>query len=815
MYLQGEPGNDMYIYLTGELETFRREVMSDLDAQFQLRLSDPDASTNPESDVDLATSGTDAGRRIADAERYMIERYGQNWSELLRMNFYAPAERLFLYEQLRREGIMNDAVFGAFQERISALSEVLNFAKMLQHAQGNEESTTRVESLMTYLDPEQQAAARRMAAESPQDAQSRLADLHSSIDLLHARFEALRQHTGEGIPEEATGNLPPSLPSHLREAISSALTSSELQIALAQAITELQMRANFRTSEAYIAPGAVRHGARGVAVRGHEAYQSALSNLEMIEHVLRQADGNVETAIREYELYKYIFRFMTAIQLGGLSANSFMVTYYQAAHQIYRESRTMLQGVGRHDLSMLRAMHDQFVREATEVLPQLRNEAQQRPSEWNPTHRSLEATDTIIRDSGPDDLPGHTSTRQTESEFTIGRLMEDRSGITSIQHVPVRRVSTLEGNETRARFENGRLILELGPVAGHEQVAQHLDTLRALQRYEGTLGYIHRLASRIGELLGMGPGFGRRGHEAQLEVEKLLGIRSDLESQRDLIETAMREANDQGTLALIERNYEDIVRQIDAIESQIRRHASDIDSSAQALGHVAMADTTSFITESDPQFRQQPGVGETWRYRDRGGTEGTVSRLTHDTLAIITQLGQTTVRADYQNFLRPSQVGLPSGRHGFEALHAIGPNVGHESPFGIYFGPWRVNQLIQRLGIERFISNVGSNLLPNQQVLLRVEVERVTLPVTQSDGSIIQVDFLRQITYQLYGSEVSPGNKLFELRIGVDRPDDPTSSVSFDPDSMDISPQLGEYTDMEAVSQSFDPQFHSSDPIDE
>jgi hypothetical protein len=226
-------------------------------------------------------------------------------------------------------------------------------------------------------------------------------------------------------------------------------------------------------------------------------------------------------------------------------------------------------------------------------------------------------------------------------------------------------------------------------------------------------------------------------------------------------------------------------------------------------------ETLPMITETDPRFRQQPKVGESWRYTDRGGTEGRVSRISEDKLAISTRLGQSTIRADYQNFVNPSTVGLPSGKKGFNALHALGKIVGHESPFGIYFGPWRVNHLIQKSGIERFIRDIGQNILPGREIQLRVEVERVTYPVLQKDGSTIQVDFLKRITYQLYGSEIHPKNKLFELGIEVNEPNNPKSKVSFDDDSMHLSSELSDYTDMDAVSRNFDPEFHSTDPKDE
>ncbi len=827
MMLQGEAHNDMYQYLVDGLQTHRDQISADLAERFGLHLSDPNASTHPSSDIDLATTGTDAGARMTAAERYMREHYGANWSDQLRINFYTEAERLFMYEQVRPH--MTEAAFSQLQGRITNLAEILNFAKMLQHATGNPESIARVEQLMTHLNADQQAQVRARAAETPADSAARAQQLHADVDHLAVRFEALRTSSGTTIPAAAIGPLSETIPAHLREAITRAVTPDELRVALASAISELQMEANFRTTEAYISPGAGRQVVREVAVSGHEAYQSALGHLEMMEHAIHQAGGNVETAAREYELYKYINRFIVAMQLAGIPANSFMLMYYQAAHDIYRNSRTSLQDVNRQDMGYLLAMHNHFVSEAAAVLPQMREAAMQNPSLWNSVPRSLEATGTTIRDTSaqpPSTVTPSAAAHATPSATgavltqlgTIGSLLGTGRGMVSIADVPILRNSALRENETLATYANGRLVLELGPNAGHEQIRQHLDTIRVLQRYEGTLGLIRRLFSQIGELLGMGPGFGSRGHEARQEVTKLLGIRANLEVRRLAIEAAMQRVSENGSLAVLQENYEALLSEISSIQSQVGTHQSEVNSTAVGRGSIGMASTTAtgpVMTESNPAFRHEPEVGQSRRYRDRGGTEGIVSRLTQTTLAIITRLGQTTVRANYQSWVTPAQVGLPSGRHGFEALHAIGPGIGHESPYGIYFGPWRVNQLLQRIGIERFIGDVGSHVRSGKEILLRVEVEKVTMPVVQADGTVLQVDFLKSITYQLYGDSIRPGNSLFELSIEVARPNDPVSDIHFDPDSIHLSHSINDFTDMQQVSISFEPEFSATDPIDE
>ena len=383
MHLQSEPHNDLYGVAIENLENLRRGVVAMLSEHYGLHLSDPNASTLASSDIDLATTGTDAGARMTQAEEFMRARYGEHWSENFRMNFYTAAERLFIYEQVRH--LMTDADFGALQQQVTTLAETLNFAKMMQHAEGNADSVARVEALMAYLTEPQRAEVRRRAAETTADSQRIVAELHVQIDTLVGQFEALP-------------------------------ANDPRRVELAREITRMQMEANFRTQEAYVSPGAGRHVVRGVAVHGYEAYQSALSQLEMMEHIMHTTGGNVETAIREYELYKYIARFIEAMTTAGLPVDASMLAYYQASFDVYRNSRTQLQGVGRHDLVWLTGMHDHFMQTAAEVLPRLQQNGAGNPADWNPEHRSMQTpseTRTVPDETGE-------GTRQIRVPLGIG-----------------------------------------------------------------------------------------------------------------------------------------------------------------------------------------------------------------------------------------------------------------------------------------------------------------------------------------------------------------------------------------------------------
>ncbi len=404
-------------------------------------------------------------------------------------------------------------------------------------------------------------------------------------------------------------------------------------------------------------------------------------------------------------------------------------------------------------------------------------------------------------------LPKERSTGQEQP--TIGSLLPDTAGLKSIEHVPVTRPDGLTGNETLVKFENGRVVLELGPNAGPRELRNHLGTMKTLARFEGALGYVRQLISRAGDFLGFGPGFGTRGFEARLEVDKLTGIYEGLTGLRDRLESEMDRISTVSDLVKLGKEYNALEREISEINKQIAEHARDINSREDARGQVAMKNTlVKPIVKGDPRFGKQLRIGERIVYADKGGTIGIATGLPHDQVMIVTRLGQRTIRDSYNSLV--DRAGLPSGRNGFEILHAIGPIVGHESPFGMAAGSWTINQKRQRLGVERLINAFGSNILKGKDLELRVLVEPVMHEVLPAGGSIIstgeilppgtilshdgtilrggqpeevegdtkEVDFLKEITYGVYGIDKGRGDRLFELSFEAVDPTDPLTRIA-------------------------------------
>ncbi|MCW3059277.1 MAG: hypothetical protein JWQ02_1098, partial [Capsulimonas sp.] len=269
----------------------RTSILGELETKFNAKPVSG-ASSEKVSDIDLSTYGENAGADMIAAEKHMAGRYGPGWSEALRMNFYTQASRLTLYEKILPG--MSKADQAAVLGRVTGEAEKLNIAKMLAHAEGDPARIAEVEAYASKIgvdvkDPKIQELVPKLAGGENVVERNKLL---LEIDELMKKYNA----AAPGSPE---------------------------QIDLAKTITSKQMEANAFTSEAYIGPGAGRMtvpaagAATGIKVIGQEAYQAALSNLEMIQHIMHQCAGDVVTASREYEIYKYINRFAEAAENAG------------------------------------------------------------------------------------------------------------------------------------------------------------------------------------------------------------------------------------------------------------------------------------------------------------------------------------------------------------------------------------------------------------------------------------------------------------------------------------------------------------------
>ncbi|MEN0064584.1 MAG: DUF4157 domain-containing protein [Myxococcota bacterium] len=161
------------------------------------------------------------------------------------------------------------------------------------------------------------------------------------------------------------------------------------------------------------------------------------------------------------------------------------------------------------------------------------------------------------------------------------------------------------GNGVRVRYRRGKVRLEVGPRASRRRVQQHLETLHALRRFEGPLGMVRRLGSRITEIFTRLPGYGRAGFESRFEVRKLRRMLSEIEGIRDQIQERIRNAGEQSD-PLDPIELAGIEAEIAGLREQLAYHEGQIDSVDPGRGFVA-ADDTSGASDRARQRAREDG----------------------------------------------------------------------------------------------------------------------------------------------------------------------------------------------------------------
>ncbi|NNB92911.1 DUF4157 domain-containing protein [Corallococcus exiguus] len=185
----------------------------------------------------------------------------------------------------------------------------------------------------------------------------------------------------------------------------------------------------------------------------------------------------------------------------------------------------------------------------------------------------------------PVDAAGPTTRQPAKSERVTALELElgDLQGKVAVVEVGP---PELKGRSTRVRYRKGRVQIEVGPEAGPHQIRTHVETARLLRRYEGPIGHIRRLLSRLVQALTRIPGYGTLGFESRLEVRKLNGIISELESLHAGIDERIQRVGDKEGSALA-REKESVQRDIAELEIQLEHYERLVDSLEAGRGYVA------------------------------------------------------------------------------------------------------------------------------------------------------------------------------------------------------------------------------------
>ena len=115
-------------------------------------------------------------------------------------------------------------------------------------------------------------------------------------------------------------------------------------------------------------------------------------------------------------------------------------------------------------------------------------------------------------------------------------------------------------------------------------------------------------------------------------------------------------------------------------------------------------------------------------------------------------------------------VGLPD----WERAHSQGHGTGHESMFGITYAPYEVNQVVQRLGVERRIIELESirekvDKVNDILIILTTETGSYSIKLPQRN---VDIRCLREITYvlQVYHKKYRKFRTAFEVTVSVEKP---------------------------------------------
>jgi len=251
------------------------------------------ASTKPESDIDLSFLGMDAGKNVKEAEEEMAAKFGPAWESMLRMNFYTGLERLMAADiailELKDAGKGSDITTANSTANRNKITLELNKIKQAAHRMKVERTNAAAginpsqETLTIAGKPYE--TGKLLAALIGENNKARKHELYTEIDGLMVKLDESKKRNDKNSIISISAN-----------------------------ISELQLLANFYTDEAYIGPGMSFFIKNGQFNTMH-ARASISANQEMIEHIIHEHHGDAQAALKQYEIYKYIYRICDNVKL--------------------------------------------------------------------------------------------------------------------------------------------------------------------------------------------------------------------------------------------------------------------------------------------------------------------------------------------------------------------------------------------------------------------------------------------------------------------------------------------------------------------
>jgi hypothetical protein len=379
--------------------------------------------------------------------------------------------------------------------------------------------------------------------------------------------------------------------------------------------------------------------------------------------------------------------------------------------------------------------------------------------------------------------------------------------------VPIVENPDLAGRTVHVRYDdNGVTHVEIGRMATPDDLRSHANVVRTLRRYEGPVGRIRKLLSRILSTLQITPGFGDKGFESRQEIKKLRAIQRRLEAK----EAALAKRLDsiaEGDPAKVQRELEAIGRELEGVEAQLKGWEESVDSFEKGRGIIAAVGAGGSEGPRDYRIvqvtpRRVPGRG--WTGIPDVIPKNTVLmfpggeriwRSREGSIVVESTLGRGTGRADYEASL-PSRGDYDD--QGFrdalyERAHSQGQGTGFESAFGIRLAPWVVNQRLQRYGIEEYLYRLRDQFprgAAEFQVVTNTRTRERTLR-------------MESIEYSIWVTANGQRKRLFEFEIAITGEDTGRPRVQLPHDKIWVNPEpalqdFAEHIDMDDIHERFD-----------
>ncbi len=270
--------------MVNELVAHRRRFTEALKARFPVE-EKGSASTEAGSDVDLQVRGDSAGADLIRIRGWLDANH-PGWRDHYRMALLVEGTRLTTYEAPIKELPARERA--KIEASIVRESELLALSRRLRYTEPDAWAP-----LIEHLPPADRARVRDLAGlgGNPREA------LHDRL-LREADAAAAKMR---------------------------AATDPRERARLAIEVTRKQMVANSLSDDAYVGPGTFRAIVGGEGAKGAEnarrQYQNVEDQLAFLAKEVHSADGNVATAMRGYEAFKYINRACVALREAGISDN--------------------------------------------------------------------------------------------------------------------------------------------------------------------------------------------------------------------------------------------------------------------------------------------------------------------------------------------------------------------------------------------------------------------------------------------------------------------------------------------------------------